>query len=128
MTQINEEQRGALSFDLAAVAGPGGVASVANPEGRKLVIDRVILHLETPAAVACTLDAGIAEDGETSSDNLLDGVDATQAMALDNITNKGANGATCFVWDVDEYLTISVATGTVTGLTGIGLVHYFPVD
>lgn len=128
MTQPTGEQRGVFEFDLAAVAGAGGVAAIANPEGRKLIVDRLFLHVETPSSGACTVDAGIAADAVTLSDNLIDGVSiATAEKVVDNIEDQGTNGESCQLWGTDSYLTISVASGTVTGLVGTGYVHYVPV-
>jgi hypothetical protein len=128
MTQPTGEQRGIFEFALVAASGAGGVAAIANPEGRKVIVDRLILHVETPSSGACTVDAGIAASATTSSDILIDGVSiATAEKVVDNIEDQGTNGESCQIWDSDEYLTITVASGTVTGLVGTGYVHYVPV-
>ncbi len=120
---------GAYRLDLAGVDGAGGVLAVANPEGKRLMITDIILDVATKSTGACTLDAGVAADGATSSDNLLDGLDVgTAAGVFSNGRNPGTNGKMHALWGADQYLTISKATGAATGLVGKAIIKWVQVD
>lgn len=118
--------RGAFRADLTAATSnaAGGVLSIANPEGEDLIITSFVLNVTTKSTGAATLDIGIAANGTTSKDTLLDGVDVgTAAGVFDNITNKGTNGKTVIVWGASEYLT-ATASATVAGIVGEVVVEY----
>lgn len=110
---------------LAALDTAGGVASIANPEGVAIHVTRVTIAVTTVATAACTVDAGIAANGTTSGDNLIDGLDVNAATGLfDNITEKGTNGKSRQLWGATQYLTISKATGAAAGLVGNVYIQY----
>lgn len=113
-------QNGAYEATLSATAGNAGVLSLANPEGVALIVTDVILYLTTPSSGACTVDAGITT-AAASSDNLIDGQSIAVAGAYGE---KGTNGKLFQKWAADAYLTITVASGTVTGLVGKAYVRY----
>lgn len=103
----------------------GGVLSLANPEGVTLIVHGLVLDVTTPATGACTLDAGIAANGTTVDDTLIDGVDVnTAAITADNIKNAGTNGASARRWGPTQYLTVSMKTGAAAGLAGSAYVDY----
>lgn len=119
------EQNGTYKVALAALDTAGGVLSLANPEGVALIVKRIILDVTTKSTGACTVDAGIAANGTTSADNLLDGLDVgTAAGVFDNIENQGTNGVGAKKWGTTEYLTISKATGAAAGLVGNAYIEY----
>lgn len=102
------EQNGC--YKVALVAGgatAGSVLALANPEGAQLVITRVILNVTTGAGGAFTADCGVAANGTTSSDTLLDGVSIVAAGVVDNINNGGSNGKARQLWGASEYITIT---------------------
>lgn len=110
---------------LAALDTAGGVLSVANPAGVDIIVTKVVLDVTTKSTGACTLDVGIAADGATSNDTLLDGVDVGTAAGLfDNVTNKGTNGKPQVKWGASQFLTASKATGSAAGLVGNAYIHY----
>lgn len=110
---------------LAALDTAGGVASIANPEGVKVIIRRIVVDVTTAATAACTVDAGVAANGTTSADNLLDGLDVnTAAGVFDNITDKGTNGKSRQAWGASQYVTISKASGAAAGLAGNVYIEY----
>ena len=116
------EQKGA--YKVALVAGTtttgGDVLSLANPEGVDLIIT-------TEATGAATADAGVAADGTTSSDTLLDGVNIGAAAGIfDNIDDQGTNGQSVVTWDSDEYITVT-PSATAAGLVGYAYVEYVRV-
>lgn len=104
----------------------GDVLSLANPEGEDLIVTRLLLNITTASTGAATVDAGIAADGTTSSDTLIDGLDVNAAAGLfDNAdaTDQGTNGKASRTWDSDEYLTIT-PSATCAGLVGYAYIEY----
>lgn len=117
-------ERGNFRRTLATGTSAGGVLSVANPEGRDIYVKRLILNITTQSTGASTLDAGIAANGTTLSDNLIDGLSGATAGCYDNMVNAGTNGKAGQKWGSSQYLTISQASGAVAGLVGEALVEY----
>lgn len=120
------EQNGAYKVALTAVTGTtaGGCLSLANPEGADLIVTRLVLDITTPSTGAATVDAGIAANGSTSSDILIDGASvATAAKVLDNINDAGTNGKARQKWTSSQYLTIT-ASATLAGLVGNAYIEY----
>lgn len=117
---------GSFRAPLTAVTGTtaGGAFSLANPEGVPLIITRLILNITTPSSGAATVDFGIAANGTTSADNLIDGASvATAAKVLDNISDGGTNGKARQLWGTDQYLT-GTASATLAGLVGEAIIDY----
>lgn len=115
----NYEKEVVVRVALADAATAGGVAAVANPFGAKAIITRFVIDVTTVATGAATVDAGVATNGTTSSDILIDGLNVNAAAGLfDNIENKGTNGKARQLWSATQYVTISQASGDVTGLVG----------
>lgn len=105
----------------------GAVLSVANPEGVKLLITRFILHIITASNGAATVDAGIAANGTTSADTLIDGKSVATAGAFDNITDKGSNGLPLREWGASQYVTVT-ASATLAGLVGYAYIEYLRTE
>lgn len=101
----------------------GAVLSIANPEGVKLLITRFILHITTASNGAATVDAGVAANGTTSSDTLIDGKSVATAGAFDNITDKGSNGLPLREWGTSQYVTVT-ASATLAGMVGYAYIEY----
>ncbi len=110
---------------IAATTTTGGDAlALANPEGINLIITRLIIDITTPATGAATVDAGIAADGQTSDDTLLDGLDVgTAAILADNHSNPGTNGRSLIKWGANQYLTIT-PSATLAGLVGNAYIEW----
>lgn len=128
------QQERVIVLPLGAVDTAGGVVAMrlahdaTLPAGARVAITRVILDVTTKATAACTLDVGIANDGVTSNDTLLDGVDVgTAAGVFDNIENKGTNGKARQTATVGQFVTASKATGAAAGLVGTIAVCYIPL-
>lgn len=117
--------RGAYRADLTAVTGTtaGGALSIANPEGADIVVTRLLLSITTASSGAATVDAGIAANGTTSSDTLIDGKSVATAGVFDNISDAGTNGKSRQKWASDQYLTIT-ASATLAGLVGEAIIEY----
>lgn len=110
---------------LSAAETAGGVLSLANPEGVTLIIRDLVLDVTTKATAACTLDAGIAANGTTLNDTLIDGVDVgTAAGTFDSQKDAGTNGAGSRRWGATEFLTVSKASGAAAGLVGNAYIDY----
>jgi hypothetical protein len=107
----NFQNAGTLKVALAALDTAGGVLAVANPFGADVIVKSLILDVTTAATAACTIDAGIAANGTTSNDGLIDGQDVNAAAgAFKNSAVKK--------WGASQYLTISKASGAAAGLVG----------
>lgn len=122
-------QYGAYRAALTAVTSTaaGGVLSLANPEGVKLLITRLILHITTASSGAATVDAGIAANGSTSNDTLIDGKSVATAGVFDNIADIGTNGKTVKEWGASQYLTIT-ASASLAGLVGYAYIEYLRAE
>ena len=103
--------------------GGGGVLALANPFGVDVYVTRIVVVITGASSVASTSDVGIAADATTSADNLIDGLNTGAAGAYDNIDDQGSNGSSTRKWGSSQYLTISQASGTVTGATGRYWIH-----
>ena len=123
------EGKGAYKVALTAVTGTtaGGVVSLLNPEGADLIITRLIVVVTTKSTGAATCDFGVAANGTTSSDILLDGVDVgTAAGTFDNVENQGTNGKSAVKWSSTQYLT-GTASASLAGLVGNAYIEYVRV-
>lgn len=108
----------------AATATTGGaVLSLANPEGIRLIVTRLILDIQTQSTGAASVDAGIGSGATTSYDNLIDGCSIATAGAFDNVTDAGTNGKSRQVWAAANYLTITTSA-TAAGLVGYAMIEY----
>lgn len=118
------EGKGAFYEDVAITAaigtGGGGLLSVANPEGVDLLITRAVVDITEASDAAGTFDLGIAADGTTSADNLIDGGDFNTDAVNDNIINKGSNGKEILRWPAGFYLTMTKKTGAASAEIGLG--------
>lgn len=119
-------QNGAYKVALAAADTAGGILSLKNTEGVDLIITKLVLNVTTKASAACTVDAGIAANGITSADNLIDGQDVNAAADTFG-SPSGANGKPAKLWKSTEYLTASVASGAAAGLKGDAYIEYIRV-
>ena len=120
-----ELRKKTLVVDLADADTGGGILSVANPEGVECLITEVIIQVDTVPTGACTIDVGVAANGTTSNDTLLDGLDIGAAIGrFDNINDKGGNGGRDRAWGSTQYITGSKSTNATAGLVGKAIIHY----
>ncbi len=120
------EQVGAYKKALtpATTTAGGDALSLANPEGVDIIVTRLILDITTEATAAATVDAGIAANGTTSADTLLDGLNVGAAAILaDNHSSPGTNGLALIKWGASQYLTIT-PSATLAGLVGNAYIEY----
>ena len=119
-------QTGSLKVPLTAATSNavGGVLKLQNPEGVDLIVTRLVLDITTKSTGAATVDAGIDDDGDTSSDNLIDGLDVNAAAGVfDNLGSGGTNGLTTVLWPAGHHLVIT-ASADASGLEGYAHVQY----
>lgn len=118
----------AFAVDGAALhAAAGGVlAAVVFPAAA--IILRAILDITTVATGACTLDVGYTPtSAATSSDTLLDGVDANAAIATFDSMNAALDaGANALAQKAasGKWVTIDEKTGDSTGMVAVLYVFY----
>lgn len=118
-------QVGALKVALSAAADTAGaILAVLNDSGEDRIITNIILDLTTGATGACTVDVGVAADGTTLNDTLIDGVDIAEAGTYDMVKNAGTNGANARRWNNGTYITASTASGAVAGTVGNAYIQY----
>ena len=122
--QSSIAQNSAKKVALTATTGTtgGGCLSLANPEGVDLIVTKLVIDITTVATGSATVDAGIAANGTTSADNLIDGQDVNAAAGAFG-SGIGSNGKHAKKWKSDEYLTIT-ASASLAGLVGNAYIEY----
>lgn len=103
---------------LAAGTAGGGVLSWANPAGASIIVHHIILDITTQSTGASTIDVGVAANGTTSSDTLIDGVSGAAAGVFNSATHAGSNGGMARKVTSTQFVTASQASGAVAGLVG----------
>ena len=114
----------------AVHAGTGGVVAWQNPETTAIIVLRVILDITTASSGACTLDVGVtATNATTTSDTLLDGIDATAAVVSDSMNAALDTGANALAQKLaaGKWITIDEKTGDATGLVATLFIQYITV-
>ena len=102
----------------------GDVLGWANPEKRKIIITGLFLDVTTQATGTPTVDAGVAADATTSSDDLIDGCAIGAATGVFNsIADAGTNGEGAVVMSSSQYLTIT-PSASAAGLVGNAYIQY----
>ena len=109
---------------MVASGDAGGIFSWQNPEDVPIIILDAILEWTTPSSGACTVSLGVAADGTTLSSTLISGQSVASAAGLARASvprRVDASGGS------NDYVTASVASGTVTGLVGRVYLEYVRV-
>ena len=85
---------------------PGGAFSLQNTYSSDLLVTRgVVMIVSTGGGEASLLNIGTDDEGDVSSDNIIDGLSLNAATgAFDNFDDKGSSGNTIQVWKASEYL------------------------
>lgn len=118
------EQVARVALDNAPAQG--GVASWANPVSGTIIISKLIVDLTTKSTTTGdTIDCGVAADGDTTDDDLVDGGDVGSVATLNSATNAGTNGSLARQAASGEYVTCSASSGTAAGLAGFAYIHYY---
>jgi hypothetical protein len=105
------------SLTAATTTGGGDVLSVANPLSGAWIVTSLIINRTTKSTGAAALDFGVAANGTTSSDNLIDGLaaGATEANGENNFANAGTNGKPSVYGAAGTFLT-GTTSATLAGL------------
>lgn len=107
---------------LAAVATEGGVFAWLNPETAD-VFAVLFLDITTKTTGACTIDCGVEADAVSTSDTLLDGIDAGTAAAKFNSINAEKFDTV----PKGNYITGSEASGAIAGIVGSAYIAWAPL-
>jgi len=86
----------------------------------------LVLDITTPGPAATTVDAGIAANGTTSADNLIDAGPVSAQAVIDNVEDGGTNGQAVYKWPAGQYLNIT-ASAALTGLVGNAYISWIRV-
>lgn len=109
---------------MVASGDAGGIFAFQNPLDVPIMVLRGILEWTTQSSGACTVSLGVAADGTTLSATLVSGQSVASAAGSVSSTvpkRVDANGGT------NDWVTASVASGTVTGLAGRVYIEYVPI-
>lgn len=104
-----------VALTAATVTTAGAVASVANPFGVDVIITRAMVLTTAPSTGAATVDIGIAANGTTTSDTLIDGLSLASAAVLSAV--GGTNGLVPRLWLTTTFVT-ATASATLAGMVG----------
>lgn len=111
---------------LATADTGGGVLSWANPEATSIIITKLLVNITTKSTGACTLDFGTtATSATTSSDTLMDGIDAGATAALFDSASHATTKSLLLA--SGKWVTGSKASGAAAGLKGDAYIEYILV-
>lgn len=117
---------GSFVLDLAGVLSTAGGAmgSILNPEGKAVVITKVLVYVTTPSTGGATLNVGIGATATTDASDLISALTINGALTgkVYNGLNPAAN-AEHIVWGATQYLNATGNASTV-GFTGKVLIKY----
>lgn len=117
------EYKTAVTADTGPTAG--GAVSLANPTGATIMVENVILDVTTKTTGSpVTMDIGVAANGTTSSDTLIDGCDvATAAAVFTAIQDGGSSGQGYRKMTSTQYIT-ATGSASLAGIVGTLTVLY----
>jgi len=110
---------------VAATTG-GALFSWANPEGQTIIIDRFQIDITTKSTGASAGDFGVAANGTTTSDVLIDGyaMGGTEKVVDTALTaDLGTNGKVNQKMTATQFIT-GTGSATSVGLVGSVYIHY----
>ena len=117
---------GPIKLTLNAVDTAGGVFAWENDTGYDLIVDLAYIDVTTASTGACTVDIGVAANGTTLNDTIIDGLDVNAATGVsNNIDNAGTNGGIGVKVADGQWLTASVASGASAGIVGSAYIKIF---
>lgn len=100
----------------ATTADVGAVLKLENTFGVDLLITDMVLNITKASTGAATIDIGVDDGGDVSSDNLIDGANAKTVKPACNTVEGGTNGGMA-IWKKGEFIVAS-ASATIAGATG----------
>jgi len=111
-----------IPLTAATTTTPGAVCSVANPEGVNLIVYSAQAYIGVPATAPNTINLGIATNGSTTANNILDQLDAQAPLPVASVSLP----ADAVLWTTSKFLT-GTASDTLAGMSGAYLyVQYIP--
>lgn len=96
---------------LVATGAPGGAFAWQNQLGRPVVVDRVLVQIDTANGAAATLSVGVSAT-QTLANNLIDGLNVDQTGVFDNLADAGTAGRSRQLVAPGAWVTASQASGT----------------
>ena len=109
---------------MTAATGAGGALSWQNPTGGRIIVTSLVIDITTASGTA-TIDAGVAANGTTSSDTLIDGKSTNAAGVISSIDDGGTNGLAARALTSSQFVTGSI-TGTIGSFAGVAYISYVP--
>ena len=109
---------------MTASTGAGAALSWQNPTGGRILVTSLVIDITTASGTA-TIDAGVAADGTTSSDTLIDGKSTAAAAVISSINDGGTNGKAAQALTSSQFVTGSI-TGTIGSFAGVAYISYVP--
>lgn len=109
---------------MTAATGAGGALSWQNPTGGRIIVTSLVIDITTGSGTA-TIDAGVAANGTTSSDTLIDGKSTAAAAVISSIDDGGTNGLAARAVTSSQFVTGSI-TGTIGSFAGVAYISYVP--
>lgn len=114
-----------FALTAATTTAGGDVISWANPTGENIIINDVILDVTTKTSGAATMDVGVAANGSTSSDTLIDEIDIGSAAIVASChTAPGTNGGADRKVTSSQYIT-GTPSASAAGLVGTCTILYW---
>ena len=95
-------------------ADAGGAFAIKNPLGVTGIVSDLIIDVTAASTAAVTVDAGVAADGTTTSDTLIDGLSLAAIGTFSNLSDPGTNGG------IDTIASTAYVTGDLSTATAIG--------
>ena len=116
---------GAAITNTAHTAGLHGFAWK-NPEGEDIIVTGFYLDVTTAATGTPTIDAGVAADSTTGSDNLLDAAPVGAAVIVQSSVGLGGgtNGTGAAKMTSTQYIT-GDGSASLAGMVAVAYVKYF---
>jgi len=124
---------GWLVIDIAGEAEAAHcLGSIANPEGKDVLILDAFLHIITPAGAASTLHVGIGATEGTDYHDLNDGalLNGTAGTCWKGMHAVAADAemSTPAYWTAENYLVFTTAAQVSTSFVGKYFVHYVRLE
>lgn len=103
---------------ISGATGTGIKLAVANPASATLMVHSLQIVVTTQATGANTIDAGIATNGATATDTLIDAANGQGTAPFVRNSQKDAttNGLGPQLWSSTRFLNVESKTGDITGL------------
>jgi hypothetical protein len=120
---------GVIYADLSDADTAGGVLALENDTDYDFYVDLSYIKVTTASSAACTIDVGVAANGTTSDDTIIDGLDVNSATGtFNNVDDAGTNGQVGTVWESGQFITASKASGAAAGLEGKAIIKIFKAE